>query len=63
MARVGHVSWLEAAMLAFPGRLPSGVGEQAFRGVRSDLSQWRGRAGLTPASVMTHPPNRIVEGT
>ncbi len=50
----GHVSWLEAARLAFPGS-PSGV-SGGFQGAEvpgksRSSSQWRGRAGFTPASV------------
>ena len=36
-AQVGQVSWLEAALLAFPGMSPQWHAEQAFRDRISDL--------------------------
>ncbi len=54
---VGQVSWLEAAGLAFPSLMGSVAGSSWRSEEPSDLSQWRGRAGLAPASGMTHPPN------
>ena len=58
-AGVGQVSWLEAALLAFPGVVtPSGM-ENKRSETCSDLLQWRGRAGFTPASVLTHPPIQL----
>lgn len=68
MARVGHVSWLEAACSPSRGFLPSGISEQPFPpAIRTNLLQWRGRAGLSPASVTTHPPyllrNEVSRGT
>ena len=59
LSGVGQVSWLEAALLApSRGGPPSGLLKWAFR-VDSGLSQWRGRAGFSPASGMTHPPCRF----
>lgn len=61
MCGVGQVSWLEAARLAFPGLIsPVAFSSGRYR-VRSGFSQWRGRAGFSPASGMTHPPYRIVQ--
>src|SRR5690606_30196758 len=53
--RTGPVSWLEAASLAFPAAPRCGAAPVAFRASHTGsgsllpgLSQWRGRAGLTP---------------
>src|SRR5690606_9870466 len=53
--RTGPVSWLEAASLAFPAALRCSATPVAFRASHTGsgssppgLSQWRGRAGLTP---------------
>ncbi|GMV04735.1 MAG: hypothetical protein AMXMBFR53_10150 [Gemmatimonadota bacterium] len=60
MAGVGQVSWLEAALLAFPGaEAPSGM-ESRRSETCSGLSQWRGRAGFTPASGSDPPADSIV---
>ncbi len=44
-------------------RLPRGSSSSGYPSVRSeinsDLSQWRGRAGITPASLMAHPLHRL----
>ncbi len=44
------VSWLEAAVLAFPGPESQWPIEGACFRPKPGLSQWRGRAGLSPAS-------------
>ncbi len=55
MARGGQVSWLEAAVFAFPGLTAPVASSNRRSETRSDLSQWRGRAGFTPASENDPP--------
>ena len=56
-ARTEQVSWLEAANLAFPNPASGLSGWVRWRlRLLPGLSQWRGRAGFSPASEVFRPP-------
>ena len=52
---MGHVYWLKAVVGSLPRGYPQWHRDPTFPDSLSDLSQWRGRAGFAPASVLAHP--------